>query len=62
MQATLWAAVAVCAAILVIAIVAERRRAGRRDPDRVGIMPWISIQMAATLGCVMFAALALTVR
>lgn len=62
MQAGLWIGAGTCVLLTLVAILAERRRSSRRDPDRVGIMPWTAIQMASILGSVMCAALALTSR
>ena len=36
-------------ALAVAAGVAEHRRRRRRDMDRVGLVPWVTIQMAALL-------------
>lgn len=46
-------------ALAAIASWAERRGANRRDPDRVGLMPWPLILVLAILGAAICAALAL---
>ena len=46
-------------AIALVAWIGDRRRLGRRDPDRVGIMPWSGLFFwALLLGSVMLAAAA----
>lgn len=47
------------AAVAVASGVADARRARRHDLDRVGVMPWPGIQMAAILCAVILGALAL---
>lgn len=46
------------ASVAVAAAVAERRRAGRADPDAVGFMPWQAVQMVAFAVALVLAALA----
>ena len=60
MQVGLWSGAAALAAVAVASGVADARRARRRDLDRVGVMPWPGIQMAAILCAVILGALALT--
>ncbi len=58
----LWRIAAACATVFALAVVAEHRRNRRRDPDRVGWMPWTMVQLVAILGMVFAVALALTGR
>lgn len=58
-QAALWAMAGGAAAAAAGATVAERRRAGRRDLDAVGWIPWAPIQVVACIASVVAAALAL---
>ncbi|MBD8678632.1 hypothetical protein IFT55_09240 [Sphingomonas sp. CFBP 13720] len=60
LRTTAWIIAAVCATIFVTAMLAEQRRARRRDPDRVGFMPWTLVQLLAILATVLSVALALT--
>ncbi|MHA6723336.1 hypothetical protein [Sphingomonas sp. RS2018] len=60
MQVRLWISVAACVAAAVASGLADRRRARRVEIDRVGIMPWPTIQFAALFGGIILAALALT--
>ncbi len=55
----LWSIAAASATIFVAAVLAEHRRAKRRDPDRVGWMPWTLIQLVTILTTVFAVALAL---
>jgi len=47
------------AALAAFSTLAEWRRHRRRDPDRVGFMPWTLINVIAVLAAVMLAAAAL---
>ena len=57
-QATLWTTSAALTALAALAVLAEHRRARRRDLDKVGIMPWNLIQYLAFLAAILVAALA----
>lgn len=47
-NAAFWGAVTVLAlSVAAIALVGDVRRARRRDPDAVGVMPWTAIFLAA---------------
>ena len=59
MQARLWSAAAGCVAVAVASGVAQWRRGRRRDPDRVGIVPWATIQFAAMMAALLIASVAL---
>jgi len=58
----LWTIAAACATVFAVAVLAEHRRSRRRDPDRVGWVPWTTVQLAAVLGMVFAVAMALTTR
>lgn len=60
MQAGLWSGVAACAALAVASGVADRRRARRSDPDRVGVVPWTTLQLAALMTGIVVAAVAIS--
>jgi len=55
----LWIWAGGAAAIAAFSGVADWRRHRRRDPDRVGFMPWTLINVMAVLAAVMLAAAAL---
>jgi hypothetical protein len=55
MQQQLWIGSGVCLAVAVIALLGELRRRRRRDFDRVGFMPWQTMQFLSVLGAMMFA-------
>lgn len=59
MQARLWGGVAACIVVAVTSAFAERRRARRDDPDRVGMVPWLGVQLFAMLAAVVLASVAL---
>ena len=59
MQARLWSAAAGCVAVAVASGVAEWRRRQRNDLDRVGVMPWMTLQFAAMMGALIIASVAL---
>jgi hypothetical protein len=59
MQARLWGGVAACAVLAVASGFAHARRARRDDPDRVGIVPWLGVQLFAMLAAVIIASFAL---
>ena len=58
-QTWLWALAGGCAALAGLASLADHRRARRRDPDRVGWVPWPLVLVIALLLAAAFAALAL---
>jgi hypothetical protein len=45
--------------LFAVSVLAERRRTLRRDPDRVGWMPWTLVQLIAVLVMVFGVAMAL---
>ncbi|MGF7147107.1 hypothetical protein FHS96_000716 [Sphingomonas zeicaulis] len=58
MQTELWALSGIAAAVAGIAAFADRRRLTREDLDRVGVMPWPGVLVAAMLTAIVAAALA----
>jgi hypothetical protein len=58
MQARLLMAAGACLAVAVASGIADWRRARRRDLDRVGVVPWPTLQFVALLGTLLCAALA----
>jgi len=58
-QAALWSMAGIFAALALVAAIAERRRAGRRDLDRVGWVPWALVQIGAIIAAAAAAAIAL---
>ena len=59
MQARLWSGVVACAALAVASGLAHGRRHRRSDPDRVGMVPWPTVQFAAMMGALILASVAL---
>lgn len=59
MQVPLWIGVGAFVAVAAGSGLADWRRAKRRDLDRVGWVPWTLVQVMATLGAVVMAALAI---
>ncbi|KQN80052.1 hypothetical protein [Sphingomonas sp. Leaf62] len=55
----LWTIAGVAAMLFAVSVLAERRRTLRRDPDRVGWMPWTLVQLIAVLLTVFSVAMAL---
>jgi uncharacterized membrane protein SpoIIM required for sporulation len=55
----LWTIAGVAAMLFAVSILAERRRTLRRNPDRVGWVPWTLVQLIAVLVVVFAAAMAL---
>lgn len=58
----LFAIAAVSILLFGSAVFAEQRRSRRRDPDRVGFMPWTLIQLIAVLTALFCVAWALIAR
>ncbi len=55
MQHALLAGIGSLVAVAVGSGVAEYRRKNRRNVDRVGIMPWTTVQVIAVIGAAMMA-------
>ena len=50
MAPVLWSVSGGLAALVVVAGLGERRRRRRRDPDSVGWVDWLTVQMLALIG------------
>lgn len=59
MQVPLWIGVGALVAVAAGSGLADWRRSRRRELDRVGWMPWTTIQVASILAAVITAALAI---
>ncbi len=59
MQSTLWTGAAGCIALAGIAILSDRRRQKRRNPERVGWVPWSTVLIFALFGAAICVALAI---
>lgn len=59
MQAGYWSICGIAVGVAAFACVADHRRARRKDPDAVGIMPWPLIMILALLSAAVLAALAI---
>ncbi|KQM62220.1 MULTISPECIES: hypothetical protein [unclassified Sphingomonas] len=55
----LWTIAGVAAMLFAVSVLAERRRTLRRNPDRVGWVPWTLVQLIAVLLAVFSVAMAL---
>lgn len=62
MQLQYWGGAAVAVIVAVASALGERRRSHRRDMDRVGLIPWTTIQMIALFAALVLASIALHVR
>lgn len=62
MQQQLWSGAVAALLLAVVSGVGESRRRKRRDPDRVGLMPWAMLQVMAVLGAVILVSVALNMR
>ena len=62
MQAGYWSICAAAIGVAAFASYADRRRARRRNLDKVGFMPWPLIMIIAMLAAAVLAALALKPR
>jgi hypothetical protein len=58
-QVRLWSGAVVCVALAVASGVADWRRRKRPDLDRVGVMPWPTLQFAAMMAALLLASVAL---
>lgn len=58
MQTELWALSAIAATLAGVAAYADRRRQTRDDLDRVGMVPWPGVHLAAIVIAIVAAALA----
>lgn len=59
MQLQLWGGAAAALILAGISALGEHRRSNRRDPDKVGVMPWMLIQMLAILTAIVLVSVAL---
>ncbi|PVX28185.1 hypothetical protein [Sphingomonas pokkalii] len=59
MQLEFWCAAGAAVLVAIASGLAEHRRRRRRDLERVGVMPWMAIQMAALFATLLLASLAL---
>lgn len=61
-QAMLWALAGAALATALLAAWRERARSRRHDLDRVGLVDWRSVQLAAILAMLILAGLALNLQ
>jgi hypothetical protein len=54
-----WAGCGIATAVVIWSVIADRRRAGRTNPDKVGFMPWPLIMIFAMIAAASFASAAL---
>ena len=59
MQGRLWIGAGTALAVAIASGIGDWRRRNRRDPDRVGLMPWTTLQMFALLAALILASLAM---
>jgi len=62
MQEKLWWGAGAALIVAVIAVVGDRRRNRRANPDDVGFMPWALVQVIAFLIAMILAGLAVSSR
>jgi hypothetical protein len=62
LQQLLWGGCAAAVALAGLASWADRRRAGRSNPDAVGFMPWPLILILSILAACVLCALAIQAR
>lgn len=55
MQHGLWAGVGGLVAMAVASSLLERRRSRRRDIDRIGMVPWTTVQISCLIAAAMLA-------
>ena len=60
MQVGVLGGAAACVAVAAFGVIAEHRRTRRRNPDRVGVVSWTTVQLVALFAAVILAALAIT--
>jgi hypothetical protein len=59
MHPVLWIGAGIGLGLALVSGYAEGRRARRRDPDAVGLVPWRSVQLLAIVAVLLCASLAL---
>ncbi|MHA6718928.1 hypothetical protein ACX40Y_05700 [Sphingomonas sp. RS6] len=62
MQLQYWAGAVIALIVAVASALGERRRRGRHDLDRIGLMPWMTMQMIALFAALVLASVALNAR
>lgn len=62
MQQQLWGGAVAALLLAVVSGVGDSRRRKRRDLDRVGFIPWATVQVMAMLGAVILVSVALNLR
>lgn len=58
----LWTMAGASAALAAFASFADWKRQRRKDPDRVGFMPWTLVTVLSVVAAMMFVALALKIH
>jgi hypothetical protein len=61
MQAMFWIAAAACVLVAMACGFGEHRRRNRADLDRVGFVPWLTIQLTAIVAAILLASVAMHV-